>query len=109
MDAYIYQAALLCDDCGEIQRQNIEARWLLVGDGSEHPNTKGSDDWPHGPYGGGGGEADSPQHCDHCQIFLENPLTGDGEAYVIEAGRQDRRGCVYRVWRDFYDYLFEED
>jgi hypothetical protein len=37
-----------------------------------------SDDLPKGPYADGGGEADTPQHCDDCRRFLENPLTGDG-------------------------------
>jgi len=28
-----------------------------------------------GPYPDGGGEADAPQHCGGCGVFLENPLT----------------------------------
>lgn len=46
-------------------------------------STFDSDDWPKGPYSdGGGGESDSPCHCDACGAFLWNPLTPDGAAYV---------------------------
>jgi hypothetical protein len=47
-----------------------------------------SDDLPKGPYAHGGGEADTPQHCDGCGQFLENPLTGDGLTYVEDALRR---------------------
>jgi hypothetical protein len=43
-----------------------------------------SDDWPKGPYRHGGGEADCPQHCGACGLFLENALTDDGDSYVRE-------------------------
>jgi hypothetical protein len=46
-----------------------------------------SDDLHKGPYADGGGEADTPQHCDGCRQFLENPLTGDGLTYVEDAIR----------------------
>jgi hypothetical protein len=46
-----------------------------------------SDDLPKGPYSDGGGEADTPQHCDGCGQFLENPLTADGLIYVEDALR----------------------
>ena len=47
-----------------------------------------SDDMPKGPYADGGGEADSPQHCDACGEFLENPLTGDGLIHIEDALRR---------------------
>ena len=66
-----------------------------------------SDTYPQGPYAYGGGEADSPQHCDGCQTFLWNPLTSDGYLYVMEAcardrseGRHDSIAC--RVWQAAY-------
>jgi hypothetical protein len=40
-----------------------------------------------GSYADGGGEADTPQHCDGCGQFLQNPLTGDGRTYVEGAIR----------------------
>ena len=36
-------------------------------------------------YGDGGGESDCPQHCAECSQPLDNPLTGDGVEYVLEA------------------------
>lgn len=89
MDAYIYQAALLCPDCAKIApRDDVE-----------------------GPYDNGGGEADSPQHCDHCGVFLKNPLTADGEGYVREAIYDamhdgELNGALV-TWRNFYGYLFD--
>jgi hypothetical protein len=81
MDVYIYAAALLCEDCGEAQRQHLDEAFA---DNGAAPGTDedDSDRYPQGPYPDGGGEADSPQHCDQCGTFLENPLTGDGYAYL---------------------------
>jgi len=102
MDAYVYQAALLCGDCA-----------AKVKSGMVHGATlsKDSERWPQGPYSDGGGEADSPQHCDHCQVFLENPLTSDGYEYVREQLEQmDAPGAISpearryaRELRDFYE------
>lgn len=82
MDVYIYQAALLCACCGERTRKEIEQE---TGSSQQMLETGvGSEGYPDGPYPDGGGEADSPQHCDQCGVFLENPLTGDGYAYLRE-------------------------
>jgi len=35
------------------------------------------DNLPKGPCPDDGGEADTPQHCDTCGVFLGNPLTAD--------------------------------
>ena len=71
MNAYIYKAAIYCEDCGHtIQRQ-------LLADGNGYVPSSWPNDselWPQGPYVDGGGEADSPTHCDRCLVFLENPL-----------------------------------
>ena len=88
MQAYVYKAALLCEDCGRERAADIMSQseahrcqhgvpycWGLCGEG---------DCLPQGPYADGGGEADAPAHCDHCGIFLENPLTSDGLEYVRE-------------------------
>jgi hypothetical protein len=66
-----------------------------------------SDTFPQGPYANGGGEADSPQHCDHCAKFLENPLTSDGLAYVREATQDWQESSVgvpevIGAWQRFY-------
>ena len=60
---------------------------------NEH--TWDSDDYPKGPYADGGGEADSPQFCAHCNAFLRNPLTADGLEYV-------RHNPASRDVLDFY-------
>jgi len=75
VNAYIYQAALLCEHCANAWREGLT-------------DTGDSDDYPQGPYSEGGGEADSPQHCDTCGLFLENPLTAEGVGYVEEAMRE---------------------
>ena len=106
MEAYIYQAALLCEDCGKTTRRSIiEAD--KAPESPEDETTYDSDEFPKGPYTEGGGEADCPQHCDQCGEFLENPLTADGYKYVKEAiqdavfspqGLND----TTRLWKDFY-------
>lgn len=79
MNAYIYRAALWCEPC--ITQVKAEtAKPAHVNESNEH--TYDSDEWPKGPYGDGGGEADRPQHCDACRVFLENPLTPDGYAFL---------------------------
>ena len=94
MDAYVFQAALLCSACAKVvmgRKHGQNARDL-----------EDSDCYPQGPYSDGGGEADCPQHCDHCQAFLENPLTSDGYKYV----RKEWNACgcsVTDLWRDFYE------
>lgn len=97
---YVYQAALLCKDCAKAVMSDTRCLSGL---------TEDSDAWPQGPYGDGGGEADTPQHCDHCGVFLENPLTGDGYEYVAEAINShiwyDRGSVpVLKQWGEFYRY-----
>lgn len=110
MNVYIYQAELLCDDCGPATRRHIIAK----GERPHEPDmesTYDSDDYPKGPYPDGGGESDLPQHCGDCGCFLENPLTDDGYERTIDAivdvicGRP----CAYAIpewlkeWIGFYD------
>ncbi len=81
MDAYMYRAALLCESCGEAERERLRIAGRAPED-EEDESSFDSDEFPKGPYGDGGGEADTPQHCDVCGVFLENPLTGEGAEYV---------------------------
>ncbi len=103
MDAYVYQAELYCEECAD----KILCT-LPMGD-----DVRLSDDsevQPQGPYADGGGESDSPQHCAQCGVFLENPLTQDGYAYVRECiadTRSTGHGAVVQEWVEFYD-LAEE-
>jgi hypothetical protein len=68
-------------------------------------------------YVDGGGESDCPQHCGTCGVYLENPLTKDGIAYVLEAIEEYMTmGCgersVLRQWAtcllEFHDYIDEK-
>lgn len=94
-NTYMYRAALYCVACGEWNVADCKARG--VADNGD------SDTYPQGPYADGGGEADCPQHCDMCGVFLENPLTADGVQYVADA-LADGTGdpAVLATWRDFY-------
>lgn len=108
MRVYIYQSALLCEDCGDAKRAALDPNRPAHID-PDNESSYDSGEYPKGPYGDGGGEADSPQHCDHCGVFLQNPLTDDGREYVRErveaegprriAGRQT---VACRVWAPFY-------
>lgn len=99
MNAYIFQAALLCEDCAEQVRRELE---VPIDPGDER--TWDSDDYPKGPYPDGGGESDYPQHCDHCDAFLENPLTAEGEAYVREALEESAEDPtdIEAEWSSYY-------
>lgn len=112
MNAYVYQAAFLCEPCAVTQRAHLDAAF------KENDSAPGSPDddsgrYPQGPYPDGGGKADCPQHCDTCNVFLENPLTADGYDYVAEYVRVAARlrrvpgggvglSDVVRGWGDFY-------
>jgi hypothetical protein len=107
MNVFMYCAALLCGDCGEKAVENCANR-SIVDNGD-------SDTYPQGPYPEGGGEADTPQHCDDCGKFLENSLTEDGQAYVRESYAWERditnpsksRNAIENTqrWANYYDYL----
>lgn len=82
MQVYMYCAAFYCQACGE-KLCATEAK--PAGMDPTNESTWDSDEYPKGPYPNGGGEADTPQHCDSCGVFLQNPLTTDGYDYVREA------------------------
>jgi hypothetical protein len=102
MDVYVYKAALYCADCA---RQIIQGLQPLT-----WPSVMRHDSQyvPQGPYPDGGGEADTPQHCDACGVFLENPLTPDGHRYVtLQLVEHARDGggdaAVLKTWGKFYN------
>jgi hypothetical protein len=103
MDVYLYRAALYCKDCGEA----IKAELGFSHEGMSECDYD-SDDYPKGPFPNGGGEADCPQHCDACGEFLCNPLTGDGEAYVMET-MYNWNGAHTAIvdWMSHYSYLVD--
>lgn len=94
-DAYVFQAALYCAPCGEAIRSRLPA--------PPDASCFDSGDYPAGPYPDGGGEADSPQHCEACGEFLRNALTADGVQYVRETIGRSRPGSVaLTIWAEFY-------
>lgn len=96
MKVYQYQASLYCEECGDKITEEL-------GD-PPHDWPWDSGDYPVGPEDAS--EADSPQSCGACGIFLENPLTSHGNDYVIEQfNTRDTVTEVMREWADFYDYL----
>lgn len=103
MNVYMYQAEFLCIDCGE----TIKLHHAKTPENPDDESTFDSDDYPKGPYPDGGGEADSPWHCGNCQVFLENPLTTDGEEYVKESIEQSPQNPAVACWREFYSYLWD--
>ena len=109
MNAYVYRAALYCEDCtAEIKEQLHSAGVEPSQDDALAYQNYDSDDYPHGPFPNGGGEADSPQHCDECHVFLENALTIEGERWTGDAlTDDDGEPAVLAVWRAFYPALAE--
>lgn len=110
MDAYVFQAAMLCADCGKATRDQLRATTKELHPGFDEADeyTYDSDYFPKGPYSDGGGEADSPNHCDHCGVFLHNPLTREGVAYVKEqlSEVEDVSGFDCPLdWHDFAERL----
>lgn len=106
MDAYIHQAALWCSDCTDKLKADIP-KPAHVDESDE--SSYDSDEWPKGPYSDGGGEADCPQHCDVCGVFLDNDLTDDGRAYVesaildyLESDGCSGHGDVLAEWLEAY-------
>ena len=86
---------------------------IVSANGFTDENDYDSDDLPKGPYTNGGGEADTPQHCDGCGVFLENPLTGDGVRYVNEKLTEHARDGsgnaeVLKAWAEHYGVAFYE-
>jgi hypothetical protein len=90
MDAYAYEAALYCPECANAIKQRLASM--------PEEEREDSGRYPAGPYANGGGEADTPQHCDACMIHLGNPLTPDGVEYVREAIAEG----YGEEWREFY-------
>jgi hypothetical protein len=97
MDVFIYKAALVCAACAASAINRLEMF-------AENVDTGDSGDWPQGPHADGGGEADAPQHCDDCHVFLENPLTADGLRFAQETVDEFRALAAEtrHTWCEFY-------
>lgn len=93
--AYIFCADIYCDTCGESLKKDRQKPVGLI-DSNDYPVQVD-----------GTSEADSPQHCGMCHVFLENDLTPDGVNYTAELIANDL--CNKRVgsvavteWLPFY-------
>jgi len=95
--AFAYQSELFCEDCAKSIREKLNPELVALAD-----KDRNSDMAPQGPYPDGGGEADTPQHCDACDVFLKNPLTGDGRMYVQKIVDREWTPTVVE-WSNFYD------
>ena len=117
-DVYMFQGALYCEDCGE----DIRARLRKEGKAPEDEDDEesfDSDDFPKGPFGDGGGEADTIHHCDSNEsclnaielpcgskigAWLGNDLTDEGADWLARSIREsifrdDAHGRqVNRLW-----------
>lgn len=83
MKTYLYRGALYCEHCADRIKGNLRQRSPeCVPITSDDESSYDSNDWPKGPFPNGGGEADTPQHCDHCGEFLQNVLTNDGDSWL---------------------------
>lgn len=99
MDIFIFKGDIICEDCAKYIEDMI--RKYAPENVGHNSTTK----WPQGPFPNGGGEADCPQHCSECHMFLENPLTDEGYRYVRERlALLGSMGSKIRTqWRKFYD------
>ena len=109
MRAYIYQGALLCEDCG-VKTQHALVSGVIYDPAAATINMQDSNDFPQGPYPNGGGEADLPQYCDSCNTFLENPLTDDGRRFLkrlfhapLNPGVRAEVPADIWLWAEFYE------
>ncbi len=102
MDGYIFEAAFWCGECTQEIKLDLQTPTF---DGFDPDNelSYDSDEWPKGPFDMSLEESDTPEHCDRCGLFLENPLTSYGGDYVREAILMEE----IPAWRTFYSYLWD--
>ena len=96
MKIYMFDGDVYCKPCGEAIAATLPDpdAWER-----EHPD---SNSYPIA-YDSSEGEADSPEHCGKCSLFLERNLTEDGVRYVQDyvdtlCGDTD----ITLLWGDFY-------
>ena len=107
---YVYQADILCNDCGERVRKQLTERSEAPADPNAE-NTYDSDQFPKGPYDDSE-ESDTPVHCSSCHVFLKNQLTQAGYAYVAETLGDTDSGDLSEIeqtWADFYGFYLVAD
>jgi hypothetical protein len=111
--AYIYNAGIYCDACGEDIMRRIKAE----GNAPDNPQDTRSYDSSEYPKPCDDDETcDHPQHCgsgEHCLEahvwsdgskagkFFENSLTNEGERYVLQMHEEDPNE-VTQFWMNYY-------
>jgi hypothetical protein len=119
MTHYIYRADVWCERCTKA----IKRRLKREGRAPANPRDQSSydsDEYPKGPFGDGEHEnstSDSPEHCaaqEHCLnplglsdgsrrgCWLENNLTQEGLAYVLNEVETDPDNLVVQFWAKVY-------
>ena len=100
MKIYMFDGDVYCTPCGEAIAATLPDpdAWER-----EHPD---SNSYPIA-YDSSEGEADSPEHCDKCNLFLERNLTEEGVRYVKEIvaedlSTEDKIVGIVKEWIDFY-------
>lgn len=103
MLAYIYRADVYCAECGQYLRRMVaNENPCNVPQNTNNESSYDSDRYPKGPIPDGGGEADTPQLCGRCGVFLENPLTADGIRYVQAKLGENPPSPTVEEWAEFY-------
>ena len=118
-EVYMFQGALLCENCGLDVQDNLRKKGKAPEDEDDEESFD-SDDFPKGPFGDGGGEADTIHHCDSNEeclnaiklpcgskigAWLGNSLTSEGDEWLAKSIREsifkdDAHGRqVNRLWR----------
>lgn len=110
--AYIYQADVWCDACGERICAELDAEGRRPAEPDDQ-HTYDSDDYPK-QFDAESDEADGPQNCasGNCAgtygTFLQNPLTQHGYEHL--QGMLNEHGSVLpepaREWADHYGFSF---
>lgn len=117
MHASIYCADVYCADCtseilAQCRTDGSAAELESRGADLEDEHTYDSDEYPK-YYDPETEESDSPQHCGDCGVFLQNPLTSDGDDYVraavVEAAEREVLTGPVAEWREYYDYIDYDD
>jgi len=114
----MYRGSFYCPDCARDIKREVRAEWKEK-HGTPFEDNGDSEGYPQGPLEEGGGESDSPNHCDGCGVFLENPLTRHGVEWMKEQARgatEDLKegnwpSPAFLEWKRFYDDVidFDED
>jgi transcription initiation factor TFIIIB Brf1 subunit/transcription initiation factor TFIIB len=104
-ECYIYQAEIYCKTCGELIREQLDKEGKTPLN-LDDENSYDSDKYPKGSYEVG--EADYPQHCSNCLVFMENSLTENGVKAVKDCLINSPKSHLVKMWAKFYHIKVEK-